>query len=84
MHIKMKHQIYTKDFSSKEIFEEYIQKKINQIEESLHDFIKIKNDDFEDTYNSRALTEYEDQADEIESHFKNLIEELKSMKGNLR
>ncbi len=84
MHIKMKHQIYTKDFSSKETFEEYIQKKIDKIEEYLEDFRKIKNEDFENTYNSKTLIDYKDEADDIEDKFKRLIEELKSMKGCLR
>lgn len=84
MNIMPEHQVYEEDFDSKEIYKNYIDKKIILVEEDLEEFKQVAQKEFAHVENSKALEKYEEDTEEIIKEFGKVIDELNELKGQLR
>lgn len=82
--LKFEHRIYNKDFSSKEHFDVWMDKRIEKLEEIREDVKLYKSDNWNMVDNNQLATDLEDTIDDIIDDLNTAITELNDKKSSLK
>ena len=73
MNLKWWHRIYEKDFTSKEIFKESFEHKIEKLTEDYEEIISLFNELENESYNSKLNQKALDQLEDLKDEYEKLI-----------
>lgn len=84
MNLKLEHQIYNMDFKSKEEFENYIENKMEKVENIKEKINKVVNYNYDYFDNHDLEEDFRDEVEDILKEIEEIENELINLKNSLR